>query len=151
MSEHLSYGALARIFQEPSSDKRQLVNLILQVLSVEPSFHRSFHRSSSSRFFKYLESYLSLKLISIVQVRATAEWWTQLLFLASYVEERTTTRSRASSVLTDQDQGDAHQQDEGGGLDLWVGQARVTSGKDRRPSTDNLFNLCFAAFAGTLP
>ena len=68
MSEYLSYGALARICQGPSSGERRQ-DLILQVLSVEPIVHGS----SSSMFVKYLESYLSLKLISIVQVRATAE------------------------------------------------------------------------------
>ena len=68
MSEYLSYGALARIYDEPSFDELDnwmRVDMILQVLSVEPS--------SSSRFVKYLESYLTLKLISNVQLRATAE------------------------------------------------------------------------------
>ena len=65
MSEYLSYGALARIFQEDELDDWMRLDLILQVLSVEPI--------SSSRFVKYLESYLSLKLISIVQFQATAE------------------------------------------------------------------------------
>ena len=68
MSEYLRYGALARICQEPSFDELDewmRLDLILQVLSVEPI--------SSSRFVKYLESYLSLKLISIVQFQATAE------------------------------------------------------------------------------